>query len=90
MPDEAKGEKRNVIVLKNQSYDMTCRLSVLAQYAEAVKTYMLVLDFGFRIAECGLKNRKQKAKILLLPSAFYLLISALQNPQSEIRPSAID
>ena len=90
MPYEAKGEKRNVIVSKNQSDDMTCSSSVLAQYAEAVKTYMPVLDFGFRIAECGLKNRKQKAMILSSLSAFYLRLPALQNPQSEIRPSAID
>ena len=37
MPDETDGEKRNVIVFKNQNYERTRRMSVSAQYAAAVK-----------------------------------------------------
>jgi len=40
MPDATDSGKRNVIVLKNQNYEMACSVSVSAQYAEAVKTYM--------------------------------------------------
>jgi hypothetical protein len=82
MPDETNREKHKVIVLKNQNYDMTCSVSVSAQYAEAVKTYMLL------IVECGLKKQKAvKTRMVLLPSAFCFLPSILQNrnQKSKIR-----
>jgi hypothetical protein len=50
MPDETNREKHKVIVLKNQNYDITCSVSVSAQYAEGRE--------NIHAADCGMRIKK--------------------------------